>query len=73
MSTHRTIETWVERFNAGDVAAVIDGDWAALEWIDPDGLRGCGFFHVRGGLIVQQRGYWDSAQLNEIHPDVHPD
>ena len=43
------------------------------EWIDPDGFRGCGFFHVRGGLIVQQRGYWDSAQLNEIHPDVHPD
>ena len=66
MSTHRTIETWVERFNAGDVAGIVDGDWAALEWIDPDGFRGC-------GLIVQQRGYWDSAQLNEIHPDVHPD
>jgi ketosteroid isomerase-like protein len=34
---------------------------------------GCGFLHVRGGLIVGQRGYWDSSQLNEIHPDVHPD
>jgi hypothetical protein len=42
MSTHRTIETWVERFNAGDVAGIVDGDWAALEWIDPDGFRGCG-------------------------------
>jgi ketosteroid isomerase-like protein len=114
MSTHRTIETWVDRFNAGDAAGiaalyaeeaindqiprapvvgraaieefhrdtfaagtltctpinlVVDGDWAALESKDPDGFRGCGFLHVRGGLIVGQRGYWDSAQLNEIHPD----
>ena len=50
---------------------VVDGDWAALEWIDPDGFRGCGFFQVRGGLIHHQRGYWDSAQLRDAHPDVH--
>ena len=36
-----------------------DGDWAILEWRDPKGLRGCGFFHVRESLIVFQRGYWD--------------
>ena len=36
-----------------------DGDWAILEWRDPLGLRGCGFFHVLGGRIVFQRGYWD--------------
>lgn len=36
-----------------------DGDWAILEWRDPKGLRGCGFFHVVGGLIVFQRGYGD--------------
>src|SRR5664279_2169780 len=24
-----------------------DGEWAILEWKDPLGLRGCGFFHVR--------------------------
>ena len=36
-----------------------DGEWAILEWRDPLGLRGCGFFHVVGGLIVFQRGYWD--------------
>ena len=28
-----------------------DGDWAILEWTDPNGLRGCGFFHVVDGLI----------------------
>lgn len=36
-----------------------DGEWAILEWSDPLGLRGCGFFHVQDGLIVFQRGYWD--------------
>ena len=36
-----------------------DGEWAALEWRDPKGLRGCGFFHVVGGRIRFQRGYWD--------------
>ena len=36
-----------------------DGDWAILEWRDPKGLRGCGFFNVVGGLIRFQRGYWD--------------
>lgn len=36
-----------------------DGEWAILEWRDPAGLRGCGFFHVQDGLIVFQRGYFD--------------
>jgi limonene-1,2-epoxide hydrolase len=36
-----------------------DGQWAILEWRDPSGLRGCGFFHVVDGRIAFQRGYWD--------------
>ena len=36
-----------------------DGEWAILEWQDPKGLRGCGFFHVVDGLIVFQRGYFN--------------
>lgn len=36
-----------------------DGDWAILEWRDPKGLRGCGFFRVVDGRIRFQRGYWD--------------
>ncbi len=35
------------------------GDWAILEWSDPLGVRGCGCFEVRDGLIVRQRGYFD--------------
>ncbi|WP_264021938.1 hypothetical protein [Mycolicibacterium pyrenivorans] len=32
-----------------------------------------GFFQMRNGLIVQQRGYWDSAQLARVHPDAPVD
>ena len=40
-----------------------DGEWAILEWRDPLGLRGCGFFHVRAGQIVFQRGYFDQLSF----------
>lgn len=40
-----------------------DGDWAILEWRDPKGLRGCGFFHVVDGRIRFQRGYWDQSSF----------
>lgn len=40
-----------------------DGEWAILEWRDPLGLRGCGFFHVLDGRIVFQRGYWDKLSF----------
>jgi limonene-1,2-epoxide hydrolase len=40
-----------------------DGEWAILEWRDPLGLRGCGFFQVRGGRIVFQRGYFDQLSF----------
>jgi limonene-1,2-epoxide hydrolase len=40
-----------------------DGEWAILEWRDPLGLRGCGFFHVVDGKIVFQRGYWDKLSF----------
>lgn len=47
-----------------------DGEWGIWEWIGknlkrspagqaPPVLHGCGFFQVRAGKIVYQRGYWD--------------
>lgn len=39
------------------------GDWAILEWSDPLGLRGCGFFHIRDGKILFQRGYFDQLSF----------
>ena len=44
-----------------------DGDWAILEWRDPLGLRGCGFFNVKNGLICFQRGYWDRLSFLRQH------
>ncbi|HEX7709257.1 MAG TPA: nuclear transport factor 2 family protein [Thermoanaerobaculia bacterium] len=44
-----------------------DGEWAILEWRDPLGLRGCGFFHVRDALIQFQRGYWDKLSFLRMH------
>lgn len=44
-----------------------DGDWAILEWRDPLGLRGCGFFRVRDGRIDFQRGYWDRLSFERLH------
>ena len=40
-----------------------DGEWAILEWRDPNGSRGCGFFHVVDGKIAFQRGYWDKLSF----------
>ena len=40
-----------------------EGEWAILEWRDPLGLRGCGFFHVVDDKIVFQRGYWDKLSF----------
>ena len=44
-----------------------DGEWGILEWRDPVGLRGCGLFHVVGGRIAFQRGYWDKMSFLRLH------
>ena len=42
-----------------------DGDVGILEWKDPKGLRGCGFFWIKNDKIVYQRGYWDKLSFIE--------
>jgi limonene-1,2-epoxide hydrolase len=49
-----------------------DGEWAILEWKDPKGLRGCGFFHIKDGRIIFQRGYWDKLSFYRLH-NISPD
>ena len=39
------------------------GEWAILEWRDPNGLRGCGLFQVQNDFIVFQRGYFDQLSF----------
>ena len=50
-----------------------DGDWAILEWKDPLGFRGCGFFQIVEGKIVFQRGYWDRISFFKAHNLPVPD
>lgn len=49
------------------------GDWAILEWSDPLGLRGCGFFQVKDGLIVFQRGYFDQLTFFRLQGIAVPE
>jgi len=39
------------------------GDTAILQWRDPLGLRGCGFFQIRNDQIIHQKGYFDQLSF----------
>jgi SnoaL-like domain len=57
-------EFFREEFSKATMVCIVenifeDGEWAILEWSDPLGLRGCGFFQMEGDKIKFQRGYFD--------------
>ena len=59
-------------FAAAEMTCIVehifeDGNCAILEWKDPLGLRGCGFFWVDQGKIKLQRGYWDKLSFLKMH------
>ena len=65
-------EMFANEFAAAEVVCIVenifeDGEWAILEWKDPLGLRGCGFFHVKDDKIIFQRGYWDKLSFLRQH------
>jgi len=41
-------------------------DTAILQWISPLGLRGCGFFQIKNGQIVHQKGYFDQLSFFKV-------
>ena len=62
---------FVESFASAKMVCIVenlfeDGEWAIMEWRDPLGLRGCGFFHIVDGKIVFQRGYWDKLSFLRV-------
>lgn len=73
------IRAMLEReFAAADMVCIPvqileDDEWAVLEWRDPLGLRGCGFFRVVDGRIRAQRGYWDRLSFLRAHGMPVPD
>jgi len=61
-------QMFAREFGQAEMTCVVenlfeDGDWAILEWRDPKGLRGCGFFNIVDGRIHFQRGYWDQLSF----------
>jgi hypothetical protein len=71
-------ELFRREFAAAEMVCIVenlfeDGQWAILEWRDPLGLRGCGFFHVVEGKIRFQRGYWDKLSFLRLHGLPLPD
>lgn len=59
-------------FAAAEMVCIVenlfeDGQWAILEWCDPLGLRGCGFFRIAQDKIIFQRGYWDKLSFLKRH------
>ena len=65
-------EMFSREFASADMTCIPEliheaGEVAILEWRDPLGLRGCGFFTVRERRIAFQRGYWDKLSLLRLH------
>lgn len=63
---------FLQEFSQAKMVCIIenifeDGEWAILEWKDPTGLRGCGFFHIKEDKIRFQRGYWDQLTFLRLH------
>ena len=63
---------FADEFSQAEMVCIIenifeDGEWAILEWKDPLGLRGCGFFHIINDKIIFQRGYWDKLTFLRQH------
>ncbi|MGE0079458.1 MAG: nuclear transport factor 2 family protein [Bacteroidales bacterium] len=65
-------EMFEREFSSAEMVCIVenifeDGEWGILEWKDPLGLRGCGFFHIIDGKIKFQRGYWDKLSFLQQH------
>ena len=65
-------EMFEKEFAQADMTCIVenmfeDDDWAIMEWKDPLGLRGSGFFHIQNEKIVFQRGYWDKLSFLKMH------
>tara|TARA_B100000508_G_scaffold139802_1_gene138929 strand:+ start:20474 stop:20800 length:327 start_codon:yes stop_codon:yes gene_type:complete len=49
-------EMFFSEFNSTEMVCIPehifeDGEWVILEWKDPLGLKGCGFFHITQGRL----------------------
>ncbi len=66
------LERFTEEFDTAEMVCILenifmDGNFAIMEWKDPKGFRGCGFFNIVGGKIVFQRGYMDKLSFLKMN------
>lgn len=66
------LNMFMQEFAQADMTCIVenifeDGEWVMLEWKDPIGFRGCGFFHIINEKIKFQRGYWDKLSFLKLH------
>ena len=65
-------EMFIAEFQSAEMTCIPenifeDDDWVILEWRDPLGFRGCGFFQITEEKIKFQRGYWDKLSFLRLH------
>jgi hypothetical protein len=77
VSKERIKQMFIKEFATAEMVCIPenifqDGDWAILEWKDPKGLRGCGFFQIQNDKIVFQRGYWDKLSFLRLYDRALP-
>ena len=68
---------FLEEFDHATMQCIVEhvheaGEWIIMEWKDPKGLIGCGFFHIVDGKIRVQRGYWDKHSFLRLHERPFP-
>ena len=64
-------EMFKEEFAQAEMVCIIenifeDGNVAILEWKDPIGLRGCGFFHFNDGRSLKKIFTWVILSFSQI-------
>ncbi len=65
-------EAFQQEFEEAQMFCIIEkiegeNHWATLEWKDPNGLKGHGYFEIKDEKIVFQRGYWDKLSFLHFH------
>ncbi len=65
-------EMFKSEFATAEMVCILDnifmeGYFAIMEWKDPKGFRGSGFFNIVGGKIVFQRGYMDKLSFLKMN------
>ncbi len=65
-------DMFTEEFSTAEMVCILqnafmEGNWTMMEWKDPKGFRGCGFFNMVDGKILFQRGNMDKLSFLKMN------